>query len=41
MPNQAARTLKGAPTRMIGFIIPDIADLFFQLRRGRAGRRSR
>jgi DNA-binding LacI/PurR family transcriptional regulator len=28
MPNQAARTLKGAPTRMIGFIIPSTADLF-------------
>ena len=29
MPNQAARTLKGARTRMIGFVIPSIADPFF------------
>ena len=29
MPNQAARTLKGARTRMIGLIIPSIADPFF------------
>ena len=29
MPNQAARTLKGARTRTIGFIIPSIADPFF------------
>jgi LacI family transcriptional regulator len=28
-PNQAARTLKGDRTRMIGFIIPSIADPFF------------
>ena len=29
MPNQAARTLKGARTRTIGFVIPSIADPFF------------
>ena len=29
MPNQAARILKGARTRTIGFIIPSIADPFF------------
>lgn len=29
MPNQAARILKGDRTRMIGFIIPSIADPFF------------
>lgn len=28
-PNQAARTLKGHPTRTIGLIIPSIADPFF------------
>ena len=29
MPNQAARTLKGDRTRIIGFVIPSIADPFF------------
>jgi LacI family transcriptional regulator len=29
MPNQAARILKGDRTRMIGFVIPSIADPFF------------
>jgi LacI family transcriptional regulator len=29
MPNQAARVLKGAQTRTIGFVIPSIADPFF------------
>lgn len=29
MPNQAARVLKGARTRTIGFVIPSIADPFF------------
>lgn len=29
LPNQAARTLKGARTRTIGFVIPSIADPFF------------
>ena len=29
MPNQAARTLKGARTRTIGLVIPSIADPFF------------
>ena len=29
MPNQAARTLKGDRTRIVGFVIPSIADPFF------------
>jgi LacI family transcriptional regulator len=29
MPNQAARVLKGARTRTVGFVIPSIADPFF------------
>jgi LacI family transcriptional regulator len=29
MPNQAARSLRGRPTRMIGFLIPSVADPFF------------
>ncbi|MGC2161138.1 MAG: LacI family DNA-binding transcriptional regulator [Silvibacterium sp.] len=29
MPNQAARILKGDRTRMIGFVVPSIADPFF------------
>src|SRR5712675_2625471 len=28
-PNQAARVLKGNRAKMIGLIIPDLADLFF------------